>query len=217
MLTVVVYAVLAIVVVSALVAIAVLVLPGTEQLAPAPPDRTPWALPAERAMTGPDVGRLRLPVTLRGYRFAETDAVLDRLGEEIAYRDSVIATLQAELEDRETPAAERFDDPLDGPLDESLDDLGDGPLVEMGETPEETEHEDEGETDRAPLPQGDIEVETVEVVEVEVVEVVAGPPAAEPPAVEPPLVERPAVERSMVALDDEQLDLELPDGPAPRP
>lgn len=96
-LTVVVYFALAVVVVTALVALAVLVLPATEQLAPAPPDRTPWALPAQRPMTTDDVSRLKLPVTLRGYRFAETDAVLDRLGEEIAHRDAVIATLQAQL------------------------------------------------------------------------------------------------------------------------
>lgn len=133
MVTVFVYAVLALVVVAALVALAVLVLPGTEQLAPAAADRTPWALPAERSMTGPDVGRLRLPVTLRGYRFAETDAVLDRLGEEIAYRDTVIATLQAELDGRSPyadPGAEVLVDP------DAADEL-----VELGETPEETEHE----------------------------------------------------------------------------
>lgn len=193
MLTVAVYAVLAIVVVSALVAIAVLVLPGTEQLAPAPPDRTPWALPAERAMTGPDVGRLRLPVTLRGYRFAETDAVLDRLGEEIAYRDATIATLRAELEGQQTPAR-----PVADPDD-------DGPLVEMGETPEETEHEID--PDPAPSPQREPEVETVEVVQI--VEVAEVPDVVE-------VAETP-VARSQVALDEEPLDLELPDGPAPRP
>lgn len=159
--TVVVYAVLALIVVTVLVALAVLVLPGTEQLAPAPPDRTPWALPAERAMTGDDVGRLRLPVTLRGYRFAETDAVLDRLGEEIAYRDSVIATLRAELDQAEGGAAgEYLDDapvvaadpsrwaPADGdqpveerPVDEQPveEQPVDEQPVELGETPEESE------------------------------------------------------------------------------
>ena len=129
--TVFVYTVLALVVVAALVALAVLVLPANEELAPAAPDRTPWALPAERALTGPDVGRLRLPVTLRGYRFAETDAVLDRLGEEIAYRDSVIATLRAELDEK-----------LYSGRGDGLPDVGglpDDELVELGETPEETE------------------------------------------------------------------------------
>ncbi len=142
--TVFVYAVLAIVVVGALVALAVLVLPGTEQLAPATADRTPWALPSERAMTGPDVGRLRLPVTLRGYRFAETDAVLDRLGEEIAYRDAVIETLRAELGGRE-PLADAGAEVLVDPAELGLADDGDADvedeLVELGETPEETEHE----------------------------------------------------------------------------
>jgi hypothetical protein len=37
--------------------------------------------PFDRAMTGADVVRLRIPVALRGYRMAETDAVLDRLRE----------------------------------------------------------------------------------------------------------------------------------------
>lgn len=215
MVTVFVYTVLALVVVAALVALAVLVLPGTEQLAPAAADRTPWALPAERAMTGPDVGRLRLPVTLRGYRFAETDAVLDRLGEEIAYRDSVIATLRSELESREPLAdagaevlvAPGFDDDPDPASDSASDDE----LVELGETPEETEHEVAAAV--APdVPEVDVDA-PVDVVEVVTVEVVAVDPPAEPEAGPGPQV---------VGLDDDFPEFDgrddtPPDGAATRP
>ena len=36
---------------------------------------------------------MRLPVALRGYRFAETDLLLDRLTEELRLRDEEIARL----------------------------------------------------------------------------------------------------------------------------
>lgn len=100
MLLLVVYAVLALVVVAALVVLAIVVLPPTEQLADAPRDRAPWQLPAGRPMTESDLTAMRLPVTVRGYRFAETDALLDRVAEELAARDRTIATLQAELAER---------------------------------------------------------------------------------------------------------------------
>jgi len=37
---------------------------------------------------------VRLPVALRGYRFAETDLLLDRLVEELRARDEEIARLR---------------------------------------------------------------------------------------------------------------------------
>ena len=37
---------------------------------------------------------MRLPVALRGYRFAETDILLDRLTEELRERDAEIARLR---------------------------------------------------------------------------------------------------------------------------
>ncbi len=40
---------------------------------------------------------MRLPVALRGYRFAETDLLLDRLVEEIRTRDEHIDRLSREL------------------------------------------------------------------------------------------------------------------------
>ncbi|GGX90233.1 hypothetical protein GCM10010324_40020 [Streptomyces hiroshimensis] len=60
-------------------------------------DRTVWPLPADRPMARSDVETLRLPVALRGYRMAETDEALDRLGAELAERDARIAELEAAL------------------------------------------------------------------------------------------------------------------------
>jgi DivIVA domain-containing protein len=42
-----------------------------------------------------DVADVRLPVALRGYRFAETDLLLDRLGEELKLRDAEISALRS--------------------------------------------------------------------------------------------------------------------------
>ncbi|MFE5872301.1 DivIVA domain-containing protein [Streptomyces roseifaciens] len=60
-------------------------------------DRTVWPLPADRPMARADVETLRLPVALRGYRMAETDEALDRLGAELAERDARISELEAAL------------------------------------------------------------------------------------------------------------------------
>jgi hypothetical protein len=43
-----------------------------------------------------DVDGVRLPVALRGYRFAETDLLLDRLAAELRARDAEIARLRGE-------------------------------------------------------------------------------------------------------------------------
>ncbi|MHA3701680.1 hypothetical protein ACXR2U_05805 [Jatrophihabitans sp. YIM 134969] len=204
-----VYIVLALVVVAALVALAVLVLPANEELAPAAADRTPWALPAERAMTGPDVTRLRLPVTLRGYRFAETDAVLDRLGEEIAHRDSVIATLRAELEGRGSladPSGEVLADAV--VLHQERDD----DLVELGETPEETEAE--------VVVVSEVDDDAVRVEVVQAPEVVEAAEPVEPVEPVEPLevveVVEPEPGPQVVGLDDELPELD-DDGYAARP
>ncbi|MEV5243395.1 DivIVA domain-containing protein [Streptomyces cinnamoneus] len=60
-------------------------------------DRMAWPLPAGRPVGRADVEALRLPMVLRGYRMAETDDVLDRLGAELAERDARIAELEAAL------------------------------------------------------------------------------------------------------------------------
>jgi DivIVA domain-containing protein len=91
------YGLLAIVIMVVLYVVAAKVLPAGEQIAPAVRDDAPWALPATRELTASDVAEVRLPVALRGYRFAETDLLLDRLGDELRARDAEIARLRAEL------------------------------------------------------------------------------------------------------------------------
>lgn len=56
-------------------------------------DPLPQARPVDRA----DVEALRLPVAVRGYRMADVDDVLVRLGAELAERDARIAELEEEL------------------------------------------------------------------------------------------------------------------------
>ncbi|MDQ1733563.1 MAG: hypothetical protein QOK10_3722 [Pseudonocardiales bacterium] len=58
-------------------------------------DRLPFELPSDRRMVRADLDRLRIPVTLRGYRFAETDDLIDRLAAELVVRDEEIARLRA--------------------------------------------------------------------------------------------------------------------------
>lgn len=93
--TLVLYAVLAIVVVGGLFLLASRLLPAGEQIAPPVRDEPIWSLPPERALVAEDVATVRLPVALRGYRFAETDLLLDRLTEELRLRDAEIARLRA--------------------------------------------------------------------------------------------------------------------------
>jgi hypothetical protein len=94
-LTLLLYGLLAIAVVVALFLLAANFLPAGEQIAPAVRDEPPWMLPAARRLVAEDVAGLRLPVALRGYRFAETDQLLDRLVEELQSRDEEIARLRA--------------------------------------------------------------------------------------------------------------------------
>ncbi|WP_354642195.1 DivIVA domain-containing protein [Kitasatospora camelliae] len=74
---------------------ALVALGGGGSLPEAEHDRI-WArLPRERPLSRDDVDALRLPMALRGYRMDEVDDVLDRLGAELAHRDSRIAELEA--------------------------------------------------------------------------------------------------------------------------
>jgi hypothetical protein len=88
------YGLLAIVLAGVLFAVAVRFLPAGEQVAPPVRDEPPWDLPADRAMRPDEVDAVRLPVALRGYRFAETDMLLDRLADELRARDAEIARLR---------------------------------------------------------------------------------------------------------------------------
>lgn len=94
MLTLALYALLAVLVGIGLFLLAAHVLPAGEQIAPALRDEPSWKLPAERHLSAHDVAGVRLPVALRGYRFAETDLLLDRLAEELRARDEEIARLR---------------------------------------------------------------------------------------------------------------------------
>ncbi|MER6911507.1 DivIVA domain-containing protein [Streptomyces sp. NPDC000594] len=68
-----------------------------EVLPDAAPDRLVDRLPAHRPVGRADVEAVRLPVGLRGYRMAEVDDVLSRLGAELAERDARIAELESAL------------------------------------------------------------------------------------------------------------------------
>jgi hypothetical protein len=103
------YGLLAIVLAAGLFVVAARFLPAGEQIAPPLRDEPPWELPPDRALHPEDVDSVRLPVALRGYRFAETDILLDRLAGELRSRDLEILRLRGE-------AVEAADDvaPLDG-------------------------------------------------------------------------------------------------------
>jgi hypothetical protein len=90
------YGLLALVVVAVLYVITVRFLPAGEQTAPSVRDELPWALPDDRRLRAEDVAGIRLPVALRGYRFAETDLLVDRITEELRWRDEEIARLRGE-------------------------------------------------------------------------------------------------------------------------
>ncbi|MGP3982627.1 DivIVA domain-containing protein [Streptomyces sp. KR80] len=84
----------------AVVAAVTLVVVGGDDgvaLPDAQPDRLQDSLPADRPVGRADVEALRLPMAARGYRMADVDDVLDRLGAELAERDARIAELEAAL------------------------------------------------------------------------------------------------------------------------
>ncbi|MEU8568297.1 DivIVA domain-containing protein [Streptomyces pathocidini] len=81
------------------------------------PDRLEDPLPADRPVGRADVEALRLPMAVRGYRMAEVDEALDRLGTELAERDARIEELEAALAGAgaSAPEAPRLPDEHDGP------------------------------------------------------------------------------------------------------
>lgn len=87
------YGLLGIVVAIGVVALLVLILPA-DHLGAAPRDVVPAGLPSRPEIGADDVARVRLPVTLRGYRMVDTDAVLDRLATELERRDQEIDDLR---------------------------------------------------------------------------------------------------------------------------
>jgi hypothetical protein len=103
------YGLLAILVAGVLFYLAARFLPAGEQIAPALRDEAPWELPPDRTMQADDIDSVRLPVALRGYRFAETDILLDRLAGELRARDAEIERLRGRGGDY--PVVPRFREP----------------------------------------------------------------------------------------------------------
>ncbi len=109
------YLLLALVVAALVFYAVVALLPNGLSLTPQR-DNRPFELPADRRMVREDLDRVRIPVGVRGYRFAETDDLIDRLAAEIVVRDEEIARLRSQAgvgrdqprlpEDRQPPAAE---------------------------------------------------------------------------------------------------------------
>lgn len=87
------YLLLALVVAAVIFYAIVALLPSGISLPPEHDDR-PFVLPPDRRMRAQDLDDVRIPVSLRGYRFAETDDLIDRLAAEIVVRDEEIALLR---------------------------------------------------------------------------------------------------------------------------
>ena len=91
------FLVVALAVVVAAVTLAVV---GGGESAPLPeaaPDRLRDSLPPDRPAGQADVESLRFPLAARGYRMADVDDALGRLGAELAERDARIAHLESAL------------------------------------------------------------------------------------------------------------------------
>jgi DivIVA domain-containing protein len=88
------YGLLAVGLIGGIFLLAVRLLPAGEQIAPPVRDEPIWTLPEDRPITASDVAEVRLPVALRGYRFAEADQLLDRIVDELRRRDEELARLR---------------------------------------------------------------------------------------------------------------------------
>ncbi|NEB74101.1 DivIVA domain-containing protein [Streptomyces sp. SID14478] len=91
------FLVVALVVVVAAVTLAVLGGGDGGALCDEPPQFYADPLPQDRPLGPADVDELRLPTAVRGYRMAEVDDALNRLGAELAERDARITELESAL------------------------------------------------------------------------------------------------------------------------
>jgi DivIVA domain-containing protein len=66
-------------------------------LSEAEPERLQDLLPLDRPVDRADIETLRFPLAARGYRMADVDDALSRLGAELAERDARIADLESAL------------------------------------------------------------------------------------------------------------------------
>jgi DivIVA domain-containing protein len=83
-------------------------------LSPSGPDRAALGLPPE-PLSAEDLDGLRFSSAVRGYRMDEVDAVLDRVRDELAARDAVIAELRAGAAPSGAHAMVTADEPEAGP------------------------------------------------------------------------------------------------------
>lgn len=88
---------IALVVVVAAVTLAVVGGGESGPLPEAAPERYGEPLPPDRPVQRADIEALRFPLAVRGYRMAEVDDALGRLGAELAERDARIQELQSAL------------------------------------------------------------------------------------------------------------------------
>ena len=84
---------------------------GGGPLPEAAPERLHDPLPLERPVGRADVEGLRFPLAARGYRMADVDDALSRLGAELAERDARIADLESALAGAQTTAHVSMDKP----------------------------------------------------------------------------------------------------------
>lgn len=81
-------------------AVTLAVVGGGESSGPLPeaaPERLQDPLPLDRPVNRADIETLRFPLAARGYRMADVDDALGRLGAELAERDARIADLESAL------------------------------------------------------------------------------------------------------------------------
>ncbi|RPK91612.1 MULTISPECIES: DivIVA domain-containing protein [Streptomyces] len=91
---------------------------GSAVLRDVPPERFTDPLPATRPVGRADVEALRLPMAPRGYRMADVDEALSRLGAELAERDARIAELESTLAGAQATAVTTGTDLFEQPGDE---------------------------------------------------------------------------------------------------
>lgn len=89
---------------------------GDGPLPEAAPERLQDPLPPDRPVNRADIESLRFPLTARGYRMADVDDALSRLGAELAERDARIADLESALAGAQTGPVGRV--PMDKPAPE---------------------------------------------------------------------------------------------------
>jgi DivIVA domain-containing protein len=97
------FLVVALAVVVAAVTLAVVGGGGTAALPEVAPERLRDPLPPDRPVNRADVEGLRFPLAARGYRMADVDDALGRLGAELAERDARIAHLESVLAGSRAP------------------------------------------------------------------------------------------------------------------